>query len=419
MSSSTHNDSNDTDPRSSRHERVLDEAARQFNAKGVLLTSLAEIAASLGVSRNAMYYYVADREDLVFQCYRRAAEITARHLHEAARVGGTADRILRAFIERMLDPTEPEIAARAELALLNPTQRDTIQGLYDAIATRIAHLMEAGQREGVLRQCDVEANARIVLSLVTWAPLARPWAQAVGPLGHSRLLAAVVATVFEGFSTASELPNFEPMSLQELLPKAPGAFDRAGTIAAKRDTLMREASRLFNRKGIDSTSLDEIAAQVGTTKRNLHHHIGGKADLVLACYERAFRMFFFVRDRMVDYEGTRLTALAAAMHTLALMYTHDELCPLLPLVGYGALAPEGQEKINRYGQELGEQYHRVIRSGIEEGSICELDVEARALMLPGLISWLVKEDALSEATGQQHIATEIANLVAIGLGSRK
>ena len=68
-----------------KHERVLDEAARQLNEKGVLLTSLAEIAAKLGVTRGAMYYYVADREDLVFQCYRRAAEITARHLLEAGR----------------------------------------------------------------------------------------------------------------------------------------------------------------------------------------------------------------------------------------------------------------------------------------------------------------------------------------------
>ena len=49
-----------------RHERVLDEAARQLNAKGVSLTSLTEIAEKLGISRAAMYYYVEDREDLVF-----------------------------------------------------------------------------------------------------------------------------------------------------------------------------------------------------------------------------------------------------------------------------------------------------------------------------------------------------------------
>lgn len=73
----------------------------------------------------------------------------------------------------MLDPAEPEIAARAEIAMLSPTQRDTIQGLYDALATRLAHVLETGERAGVLRKCDVEVTARIILSLVTWAPLAR------------------------------------------------------------------------------------------------------------------------------------------------------------------------------------------------------------------------------------------------------
>src|SRR3989337_3254607 len=81
-----------------RHERVLDEAARQLNQKGVLLTSLAEIAKKLGVTRGAMYHYVADREDLVFQCYRRAAEIIARHLREAERVGGDSAQVLGEFI---------------------------------------------------------------------------------------------------------------------------------------------------------------------------------------------------------------------------------------------------------------------------------------------------------------------------------
>jgi hypothetical protein len=42
----------------------------------------------------------------------------------------------------------------------------------------------------------------------------------------------------------------------------------------------------------------------------------------------------------------------------------------------------------------------------------------RALMLPGLLSWLVKDDVPTDPAQQQHIATEIANLVAVGLTTR-
>lgn len=398
-----------------RQERLLDEAARQLNEKGVLLTSLAEIAEQLGLTRAAMYYYVADREDLVFQCYRRAAEVTARHLSEAARENRSSAAILRAFCARMLDPNEPEIAARAEIAMLNQQQRDTIVGLYEALATRIAHLIESGRREGAFRDCDVHVTARVILSLVTWAPLARPWAQASGDLSHARLASALAATVFEGFSTDAMRPEYEPIDLSELTQRATNAFDRDAALQAKREALVRTASRLFNRKGIDSTSLDEIAAQVGTTKRTLHHHIGAKQELVGACYDRAFRIFLFIKDRMLAHPGTRLQALAAAMHALALAYPNEELTPLSPLVGHGALSPEAQARFDEHARELTDAYRASVRRGVEEGSIRDIDVEAQILMLPGLLSWLVKDDVPSDPTQRECIAREIANLVAVGL----
>jgi AcrR family transcriptional regulator len=401
-----------------RHERVLDEAARQLNQKGVLLTSLAEIAAKLGVTRGAMYHYVADREDLIFQCYRRAAEIIARHLRQAERSGGDSAQVLTSFINRMLDPTEPEIAARAEIAMMNEAQRDTIQGLYDALAARLAHLLETGHRQGVLRACDIEVNARVILSLVTWAPLARPWASSLDSVTHARLSAAVMGTVFEGLSTRAQLPDYRPLDLSKLAPQAVSVFDRDAATAAKREALLRVASRYFNRKGIDATSLDEIAAQLGTTKRTFHHHIGSKQDVVSACYERAFRIFLFIKDRMLEYSGTRLEALASSMDALARAYPNEELNPLSPLVGHAALSPEGQAQFTRRADELGEAYQELLRQGAREGSMKEVDIQARSLLLPGLLSWLVKDDVPTDSIQQQHIAREIANLVAVGLKQR-
>ena len=68
--------------------------------------------------------------------------------------------------------------------------------------------------------------------------------------------------------------------------------------------------------------------------------------------------------------------------------------------------------------QLGDAYHELIREGAREGSIAEVDVHARALMLPGLLSWLVKDDVPTDPSQQQHIAREIANLVAVGLKSQ-
>jgi AcrR family transcriptional regulator len=157
----------------SRHQELLDQSARQLNVRGVLRTSLGEIAATLGVSRNALDYYVSGRQDLLFQCYQRAALITAERLTEAIRVGSNAAEALRDFVLRMMDPRGPEIAYRTEVSMLNPAQRVEIQALKDAQVMRLAELIEAGQRQGVFRACDPDINARIALSVITWAPVSR------------------------------------------------------------------------------------------------------------------------------------------------------------------------------------------------------------------------------------------------------
>ena len=59
-----------------------DEAARQFNARGIAAPSVNQVAKRVGLTRAAVYYYVKDGEDLVFQCYLRACQLTADDLAE-------------------------------------------------------------------------------------------------------------------------------------------------------------------------------------------------------------------------------------------------------------------------------------------------------------------------------------------------
>ena len=104
------------------------------------------------------------------------------------------------------------------------------------------------------------------------------------------------------------------------------------------------------------------------------------------------------------------------MHALAIAYPREDLSPLSPLVGFDALSPAAQEKFLQQSAELADGYHETLRKGMEEGSIAtDLDVEARALVLPGLLSWLVKEDMPTDEARRKFIAGEIAKVVAVGL----
>lgn len=399
-----------------RHEQMLDVAARQLNASGVSLTSLGNIAETLGVSRATLYQYIEDREDLVFQCYRRSCEAMARHLGEAIRLGADAAGVISLFVERMLDPSQPEIAARAEIAFLSQPRHETIQGLYDAITTRLASVLDTGAQAGVLRTCDSNINATIIISLVTWVPLARYWAPAARTYHPERFVAALKATLLDGLAAdRSTLPEYQRVDLSPLVTRVIGVFDRDAVGDAKRETLLAIASRLFNSKGIDSTSLEEIAGHVGATKRTLYHHLGDKQTLLATCYARAFRIFLFITDGMTNHPGNRLQALAASFHALSIAYLRDDLSPLAPLVGHDALAGETQAQMEPQAAALSAGYLGAMSAGCAEGSLQISDIQARMLLLPGFVSWLVKDTGTHAEQRVEHIAREISALLCLGL----
>ncbi|HWK74630.1 MAG TPA: TetR/AcrR family transcriptional regulator [Povalibacter sp.] len=400
----------------SRHEQMLDAAAKHLNAKGVSLTSLGDIAESLGVSRATLYQYIEDREDLVFQCYRRSCEVMARHLGEAIRLGSDAVEVLALFVERMLDPAQPEIATRAEIAVLSQERHEVIQGLYDAIITRLANVLEAGAQAGVLRACDSNVNASAIISLVTWVPLMPYWAPPAKVYTPQRLMAALKAALLDGLAAdRSAMPAYRCIDLSPLVTRVIGVFDRDAVGDAKRETLLAIASRLFNSKGIDSTSLEEIAGHVGATKRTLYHHLGDKQTLLATCYARAFRIFIFIMDGMKQYPGSRLEAVAAASHALCIAYLSHDLSPLAPLVGHEALAGETQAQMEPQAAALSEGYSSTLSAGCEEGSLQIDDLSARMLLLPGFVSWLVKDTGTHAPDQVEHIAREISAFVCLGL----
>jgi AcrR family transcriptional regulator len=75
------------------------------------------------------------------------------------------------------------------------------------------------------------------------------------------------------------------------LSRSGGLFDREAQFDAKREKILAAASQLFNRRGVDTTSLDDIAAAVGATKRTLYHYVGDKQTILSACYARTHRIF--------------------------------------------------------------------------------------------------------------------------------
>ena len=71
-----------------KRNQMLRAAARCFNLKGYSGTSLKDVADILGLTDAALYYYVRNKEELVYLCYVRAADVGREAMQRAIDEGG-------------------------------------------------------------------------------------------------------------------------------------------------------------------------------------------------------------------------------------------------------------------------------------------------------------------------------------------
>lgn len=401
--------------RRSKREAVLDAAARQLNARGVSNTSLSEIAAGLGVSRAALYYYVEDRDDLVFQCYRRACEAMARDIETAARIEGSGlDRLL-AFVDRALDAERPEPAALAEVGALGSPQRETIEGLHNGNVARLVDLVEAGHADGSIRPCNPLVAAQAIVGVVSWIPLVPRWTGEAEEGFRRRAREGALTLLREGVATdpAAALA-YQPLDIAILRQARGNAFDRDAAAAQKLEELLRAASRLFNRKGVEATSIDEIAAEVGATKGVVYHYLADKPDLVARCFRRAFNLSDRILQAVELSGGSAMQRNLAGVALLVEMQLDDEFCPLAPLAGVDALPEDAKDEIVARVRALEQGYPEVAREGLADGSVRDVDLTAVAEAMAGAFGWLHKWWR-PQLAPRQTVVAEHVRLLAQGL----
>lgn len=404
--------------RRSKRDVVLDAAARQLNARGMSQTSLAEIAAGLGVSRAALYYYVEDREDLVFQCYRRSCEAMARDLDAAARTTGSGLDRLCDFVSRSLDVERPEPAALAEVGALGSPQRETIEGLHHGNIAQLVDLIEAGHADGSIRTCDPLVVAQAIVGVVSWIPLVPRWTGEPEADFRGRARAGALALVRDGVATDPEAAlAFAPLDIAILRSPRGNAFDRDAAAALKLEELLRAASRLFNRKGVEATSIDEIAAEVGATKGVVYHYLADKPDLVARCFRRAFNLSDRILQAVELSPGTAMQRNLAGVALLVEANLSDEFCPLAPLAGVEALPIDAREEIMARIRALEQGYPEVAKEGLADGSVRDVDLTAVAEAMAGAFGWLHKWWT-PELAAPDLVVAEHLRLLAGGLRAR-
>jgi AcrR family transcriptional regulator len=403
--------------REARREALLEAAAAEFNARGVSRASISRIAKAKGLTRAAVYYYVEDRDDLVFQAYRRSCQVMASDLAAARAAASAPLDQLTHFIRRALDVRRPPTAVLSELDYLKGEPRAAITQAHAANVEALRGLIRDGIAAGAFRSCDDEIIAQTLIGLLFWIPVSADWVADTESSYRARTVEALVDLALNGEAADPAFAFSPPISIRAFFPAAPDPFDRAGAAQAKLDHVLRIASQVFNRRGVDGASLDDVTAALGATKGVLYHYLENKTDLVVRCQERAADLYEQIAEA-ADRLGR--TGLEKAMTGLYLLIQTQAsgLSPLIQTAGGESLPPAARRSLRARNRGLQQRYEGFGDLGMADGSMRALDYAAVSQLGAGAFEWLPKWFDPTDPRAQGALAEEIVRFIAIGLRAR-
>ncbi len=154
-------------------DRMLKAAAHCFNEKGYSGTSLKDVANRLGLTDAALYYYVRNKEELVYLCYVRAADVGREAMQQAIASGSSGldkiRRYLQNHVEAMVGEEGP-VAIMSEIPSLKPAHRDTVLALSRKHSAAFEALIEEGIEDGSISPCNVRMTGNAIMGSINWIP---------------------------------------------------------------------------------------------------------------------------------------------------------------------------------------------------------------------------------------------------------
>jgi AcrR family transcriptional regulator len=186
--------------RAIKRDAVLRAAAQLFNEFGYHATSLAMVAERLQVTKPTLYYYIQNKEEILFECVRLGLELLRSAIADAAASGGTAlDKLQAAMHEYALIVTRDfgMCLIRVGEDPLAPAGRKKLRRLKAELDHEFRALIEQGIAEGSLAPCDPKLAAFTLAGALSW--IGR-WYDPHGSLGAEAVAQESIAILMNGLS---------------------------------------------------------------------------------------------------------------------------------------------------------------------------------------------------------------------------
>ncbi|MFC4272720.1 TetR family transcriptional regulator [Sneathiella chungangensis] len=161
------------DPREQKRMAVLRTGARLFNEHGFDRTSLDDIASELNVSKRTLYYYVKNKDDILFECSRLALEFMEETLASSQNNDLPPLERIAMIMRSYLDLLSNEFGACLALSndnVLSEESRKTLRKGRKKLDQAIRDLVDQGVKDGSIAPCEPKLAAAAIFGAFNWVP---------------------------------------------------------------------------------------------------------------------------------------------------------------------------------------------------------------------------------------------------------
>jgi AcrR family transcriptional regulator len=186
----------------------------------------------------------------------------------------------------------------------------------------------------------------------------------------------------------------------------------------KREAVIRAAAHAFNHKGYHNTSLDDIAAALEVTKPTVYYYVTNKEQLLFECFvagvEQIRAGFREARDQDIP---ARERLQAVLRHYAKAMASEFGWC--MVRVEDQDLSPDMSSHIKAMKSEIDQGIRRLIREGVQDGSIHPCDPKMTAFALAGSLNWIAHWYRENKSMSGAEIADAFITVFDNGLQPRR
>ncbi|MTD53898.1 TetR/AcrR family transcriptional regulator [Amycolatopsis pithecellobii] len=184
------------------------------------------------------------------------------------------------------------------------------------------------------------------------------------------------------------------------------------------ESLLAVAVKLFNERGYDGTSMEDLSRKLGITKSAIYHHVPSKEELLRLSVNRALDGLFAIVTELDTVDGRALERLEHLVRGSVAVLV--ERLPFVTLL----LRVRGNTKVERDALARRREFDHIVTSlvseAIADGDLrSDIDPATAARLLFGMVNSLIEWYRPRGGIGAEVLADSVAAMAFDGLRVRE